>query len=71
MGAEKKVEVPKAGQHSGAGGWGGCSPSRAVAARDRMETEGVGTQDYIWGRQYGAVKELLALEVSTPGQGSL
>ena len=36
-----------------------------------METEGVGTQDYMWGRQYGAVKELLALEVSTPGQGSL
>lgn len=48
-GTEKQVELWKAGGHNGAGRWGGCSASRGVAARDRIETEALETQDCILG----------------------
>lgn len=35
-----------------------CSQERSVA-RDRMETEELGTQDYTWGTQHEAVQECL------------
>lgn len=60
-GVEKKVELRKAGEHSGAVWWG---PSRGVAARDRMETEEVGTEDYICGKECWPSRSLpLAKEV--------
>ena len=65
-------EVGGAGQQDGMVGVAGREAGGSlsgVVAKDRMETEGLGRQDCIWGETVWGSERVLALKVSTPDRG--